>query len=92
MRRLRRHALFEHLELAAADARPARCSAVVVADLRVLVVRRGIARLGGQLARVVDQLSVVGDQHAAARGGDDLVAVEGEDAGLAETSPAARPL
>ena len=31
-----------------------------------------------------DEVSVVGDPHAAARGGDDLVAVEGEDAGLAK--------
>jgi hypothetical protein len=45
----------------------------------VLVVRRGIARLGGELARVLDQRFVGRDQHAAAGGGDDLVAVEGED-------------
>jgi len=40
--------------------------------------------LGSQLAGVDDEVSVVGDPHAAAGGGDDLVAVEGEDARLAE--------
>jgi hypothetical protein len=58
--------------------------AVVVADLRVFVVGRGVASLGSQLAGVLDKLLVRRDQHTAAGGGDDLVAVEGEDARLAE--------
>ena len=50
----------------------------------MLVVRSRVPGLGGQLAGMGDEVSVVGDPHAAARGGDDLVAVEGEDAGLAK--------
>jgi hypothetical protein len=45
---------------------------------------RGVAGLGGQLAGVVNKPQVVRNQHAAAGGGDDFVAVEGKDAGFAE--------
>jgi len=70
--------------LPAADGGQHVAQPVVVADLRVLVVRRRIARLGRKLARMVDQPLVGRDQHAAARGGDDLVAVEREGAHQAE--------
>src|SRR4030095_15555217 len=74
------HALLEYLELPAADRGKHVTESVVVADLRVLVVRRRIAGLGRQLARMRRQRTVRGDQHAAASGGDDLVAVERVDA------------
>src|SRR5690606_22466855 len=53
--------------------------AVVVADERVLVVRRRIPHLRRQKARPVDPFLAVGDQRPASARGDDLVAVEGED-------------
>ena len=66
--------------------------AVVEADLAVLVVRRRIARLRGQVPRAFDRASgVVGHQHAAAAGGDDLVAVEREHADARRTSRRGRP-
>ncbi len=48
--------------------------------------RGRVAGLSRELADVFDQRLIRRDQHAAARGGDDLVAIEGEDAG-----PAAGP-
>ena len=73
------HPIIQDAQLPATDGGEDVAQPVVGADLRVLVVRRGIARLGGELAGVVNQRFVGRDQHAAAGGGDDLVAVEGED-------------
>ena len=47
-----------------------------------------LAGLGGQLPDVRCQLPVVGEQHAAAGRGHDLVAVEGHDRGIRRTAPA----
>jgi len=47
---------------------------------------RGLARLGGERAHPGDVLRRVAQQHAAAPGGDELVAVEGEDAEAADRS------
>ena len=64
---------------------------VVEADLGVLVVRDRLARLGGQVAGARDQVRVVAQQHPAAGGGHDLVAVERQRGGAARTSrPAGR--
>ena len=46
--------------------------------------RRGVARLRRKPKRLGGEVGVIRDEHAAGRGGDDLVAVEREDAGLAE--------
>ena len=70
------HTVFQNLELAPADAGEDVTQAIIVTDFAVLVMGRGVARLGGQLAGVVRQRPVVGDKHAAARRGDDCVAVE----------------
>ena len=82
----RLHPFFQHLQLPAPDPGQHIAHAVVVTDLRVLVMGRGIPGLSSELAGVGDEAGVVGDQHAAAGGGDDLVAVEGEDARFAEGS------
>ena len=58
----------------------------------MLVVGEGVPGLGGQEAGPVDQLGGVGHQHAAAAGGDDLVAVEREDAGPAERAGRPAPV
>jgi hypothetical protein len=50
----------------------------------MLVVHERLAGLGGQKTGPVDQVRSMGDQHPATAGGDDLVAVEGEDGGGAE--------
>ena len=72
------------LQLAAADRREQVAQPVVVADLRVLVVRRRIARLRREVARALDDVAPVRHEHAAAAGRDDLVAVERERRALAE--------
>ena len=51
---------------------------VVEADLDVLVVRRRLAGLGRELARMLDPVAVPRDEHPTAARRDDLVAVEGE--------------
>ncbi len=50
----------------------------------MLVVRGRLTSLGGQVTAAGGEAFVVGDEHAATGGGDDLVAVEGEDGGFAE--------
>src|SRR5690606_40182949 len=71
--------LVEYPQLPAPDRREQVAQAVVVADHRVLVVRRRVPRLRRQKASPVDPFLAVGDQRPAPAGGDDLVAVEGED-------------
>ena len=78
MRRRRRHPTAQDAELAPADRRQHVAHPIVEADRGVLVVRGGIAGLGGEEAAPLDQGRVVGDEHAAAGRGDDLVAVERE--------------
>ena len=51
---------------------------VVVADARVLVVRRRVAGLGREPAGLVRPFRVVGDHRPSPAGGDDLVPVEGK--------------
>ncbi len=68
-------------ELSQSDAGGDIAEAVVITDGGMLVVRGGVTSLSGQEASLLRQLGVIGDQHAAATGGDDLVAVEGMDAG-----------
>ena len=58
--------------------------AVVVADFLVLVPGGGLAALGAPLAHFVGVVLAVGEEHAAARAGDNLVAVETDGAVVAE--------
>ena len=51
---------------------------VVVTDLGVLVPRRRIPRLGGEMTRARQQVEVVTQQHPSTGRGEDLVAVERE--------------
>ncbi len=81
--------LLKHPQLTATDARQHIAQAVVVAVFNVLVMPRRLARLGGELAGVFDQRGVVAHQHAAARGGDDFVAVERKHRQLAEAAAGA---
>ena len=57
--------LVEDAELPPPHARQEVAQAVVVADVGVLVVRRRVARLGRQEARLLDPLFAVGDQRPA---------------------------
>jgi hypothetical protein len=50
----------------------------------MLVVRGRVPRLGGEEASLLGEFSIIGDEHAAAAGGDDLIAVKGMDAKKAE--------
>ena len=79
----------QNLKLSATDTRQDVRHTVVEADLAVLIVRGRIAGLSGQEACLSDQRLVVGHQHSAARGGDDLVAVERIDANAAEAAAGA---
>ena len=74
------------VELRAAERAEEVAHAVVVADFAVLVPRHGLARLLGAPAGAVDDLGVARKHRAAARGGDDLVAVERVDGGEAGVS------
>ena len=74
----------QHLQLPPANAGHDIAHAVVVADLTVLIVTGRVSGLGGPEANFLDPLFVVGKQDAAAGGGDDLVAVEGENGIFAE--------
>jgi len=49
------HPVGQHLQLAAAHGGEQVAQAVVVADLRVLVVRGRVARLGGEFKRMINQ-------------------------------------
>ena len=77
-------------ELAPPDRGEQVAQAVVVADRGVLVVRGGVAGLGGEDSGRGRSGLVVRDEHAAAARGDDLVAVEGEG-GESPKVPAALP-
>src|ERR1039457_3870616 len=68
----------EDFELAAADAGEHVAHAVVVAELGVFVSEAGIAGLLRPESRLFDPGGVGGDEHSAAGGSDDLVAVERE--------------
>ena len=76
--------LLQIRNLAADDARDDVRHAVVVAWLLVLIPRRGVAGLRGPFPRLFGGELVVGQQHAARRARDDLVAVEGDGVELAE--------
>ena len=76
--------LIEHGHLSTTDAGADVRHAVVVANGLMLIVRIGLAGLGGQPHDLLPSLLVGADECAAARGGDHLVAVEGEHAVAAE--------
>lgn len=82
----RRHPLVEHRHLPATNRCADVAHAVVIADLRMLVVGRRIAGLGRQKPRLLHPIGAVRQQSAAPGGGDDLVAVEAQDADVAETA------
>lgn len=60
--------------------------AVVVADFFVLIPRGCLAALGAPLADLLGVFPAVGEEHAAAASGDDLVAVEADGAVVAEVA------
>src|SRR5690606_26673038 len=74
------HTILQYLQLTAPDPRQDVAETVVVADLRMLVVRGRVPRLRREFARVADQRLVGRDKHSPTGGGDDLVAVERVDA------------
>ena len=79
----------QRLELRAADRGEQVAEAVVEADVVVLIVRGGLARLRREMARALDDVAAVRHEHAAAARRDDLVAVEREGRALAERAGAA---
>ena len=74
----------EARELTEPDAGRDIAEAIVIADGGMLIMRSGVARLGGEEAGLLRQLGIVGDKHASAAGGDDFIAVEGVDTEQAE--------
>ena len=80
----RGHLGVQRLQLAQSDGGEDVAEAVVIAEDGVLVMGRGITRLGREVAGLLGKILIIGDKHAAPGGGDDLVAVEGVDAGPAE--------
>src|SRR5229473_3935342 len=72
------YALGEHPQLPTSDRCQHVAEAIVVAELGVFVGNSRVARLSRPEARFVHQLLLLGHQHAAAGGGDDLVAIERE--------------
>ena len=70
----------EARELAETDTGGNITETIVIPDGGMLVVRSSVACLGGEEARLLGELSVIGDEHAAAAGGDDLITIEGMDA------------
>ena len=68
-------------ELPKSDAGGDVTEAVVISDGGMLVVRSGVTSLGRQEASLLGEFGIIGDEHAPSTGGDDLVAVEGMDAG-----------
>ncbi len=81
-----RDPLVELAQLAGAEGRQEVAEPVVEAHLGVLVVQHRLPGLRGEVAGPLDQRGVVGDEHAAAAGGDDLVAVEREHRHEAEAA------
>ncbi len=80
------NAIGQDLQLAASHGRQQVAHPVVVTDLRMLVVGCRIAGLGGQKTGPAAQFGILGDQHPAAAGRDDLVAVQRKAAHPAETA------
>ena len=78
--------LFEVGHLAAYHTRNHVTHAVVVANFFVLVPRGGLATLGAPLAHLLGVFLAVGKEHAAARAGDDLVAVKADGAVVAKVA------
>ncbi len=76
--------LFQVGHLAADYASDDVAHAIVVADFFVLVPGGGLAALGAPLADFLGVVLAVGEEHAAARAGDNLVAVEADGAVVAE--------
>jgi len=74
------------LQLPPADRGEKIAQPVVVADVTVLVVRRGIARLSGEMSCTSDKRLVVSNQRASTTASDDLVAVEREHADRSEAT------
>jgi hypothetical protein len=72
------HMLLQHQHLTPADARADVAQSVVVPHFRVLVVRCIVSSLRGQVLREISLLFGGADQRPPTRGGDHLVAVEGE--------------
>ena len=60
--------------------------AVIVADLGVLVIPGRIPGLSRQKGGLLDSLPVLADQHAAARCGNDLIAIKGINSKLSKGS------
>src|SRR5207248_5884617 len=79
-----RHALVEGGQLTSPEGGQEVRQAVVEADLGVLIVDGRLAGLGGQVAGPFGGAAVVAEEGAARGGGDDLVAVERQDAGGTE--------
>src|SRR6185437_4124250 len=88
----RGNAIAQHAQLPAADGREHVAHPVVVADFRMLVMRRRVARLRGELERVRHQPRVIAHEHPSATRGDDLVPVEREYARTAEGADGATPV
>lgn len=80
------HAVGQHLHLSASDTRTHIAKPVVITDLGMLVMRGRVAGLCGQEACLADHRFVVAEQGPSPAGGDDLVAVEAEDAELPEAA------
>ena len=68
-------------ELTEADTGGDIAEAVVITDGGMFVMRSGIPGLGREKFSLLGKMGVIGDEHAAAAGGDDLVTVKGMDAG-----------
>ena len=78
--------LFKVGHLAAYHARNHVAHAVVVADFLVLVPRGGLSALGAPLAYLLGVVLAVGEEHAAAGAGDNLVSVEADGTVVAEVA------
>lgn len=78
--------LFEVGHLAAYHSSDDVAHAVVVADFFVLVPRGGLAALGAPLAHLLGVVLAVGEEHAAATAGDNLVSVEADGAVVAKVA------
>jgi len=74
----------EPRELAKADAGRNITQAIIIPDGGMLIVRSGVAGLGSEEARLLGQFGIIGNEHTAATGGDDFVAVKGMDASESE--------
>src|SRR5205085_12308998 len=82
-------AFVENFKLPAQDAGEDVAHAVIVTQFAVQVIETGIAGLRAPVANFLGVLFIGRHEHATASAGDDLVAVEGKDAGVAEGSDGA---